>query len=136
MKNNIIYQDLFLLGLVLLPATGIIGCGNSDYGYVSGKVFINGEPAPKGLQVRFHPQTRGSSYSTGITDDHGHYEMYFSLTKKGVQTGSCKITADYANDNGLPDTPEFLNKYNKTPLIYDVKPGRQKYDVKIEQPEK
>ena len=131
MKDNVI-----LLGLVLLIISGILGCGKSDYGLVRGKVLINDTPALKGLTVRFHPQVPGGSYSTGITDDNGNYEMYFSLKRKGVQVGSCKITVDYPDGDGLPVTPEFLNQYNVLPLIYEVKPGRQTYDVRISQPEK
>ena len=131
MKTNVIVS-----GLALLFVTGMMGCGNSEYGYVHGKVLINDEPAPKGLTVRFHPQIPGGSYSTGITDDNGNYEMHFSLKQKGVQIGANKITVDYPEGDGLPKTPEFLNKYNESPLIYEVKPGRQTYDVKIGQAEK
>ena len=120
----------------MLLTASMIGCTQSDYGYVRGKVFINDEPVPKGLVVRFHPLAPGSSYSTGITDDHGNYEMHFSLTKKGVQIGSSKITVAYPDGDGLPKTPEFLNKYNESPLVYEVKPGRQTYDVKISPPGK
>jgi hypothetical protein len=123
-------------GLVLLLIAGMIGCSGSDYGYVHGKVFINDEPAPKGLVVRFHPQTPGSSYSTGITDDNGNYVMQFSLTRKGVQTGACKIIVEYPEGDGLPKTPKFLNQYNESPLIYEVKPGRQTYDIRISQTQK
>ena len=128
-------NKIILPGLVFLATASMLGCGGSDYGYVRGKVLINGEPAPKGLVVRFHPQVPGSSWSTGITDDNGNYEMHFSLTKKGVQIGSCKITVDFPEGDGLPSTPEFLNRYNESPFIYEVRPGRQTYDVKIHQPQ-
>jgi hypothetical protein len=109
-----------------------MGCrGGSDYGYVTGKVLIDGEPAQKGLMVRFHPQAPGGSFSTGITDEQGNYEMYFSITKKGVQIGANKITVEYSEGDGLPKTPAFLDKYNESPLIYEVKAGRQTYDINI-----
>jgi len=127
MKNNII-----LSGLVLLLIMGMIGCGDSRYGYVSGKVFINDEPAPKGLFVRFHPQATGASYSTGVTDAKGNYEMHFSLTKKGVQIGLCKIVIESSDD----EVPKTSGNDNASPLMYEVKPGRQTYDVKISRAKK
>jgi hypothetical protein len=123
-----------LLGIVcfLFIISSIIGCNDPNYGYVTGKVLIDGELAQKGLVVRFHPQVSGGSFSTGITDDQGNYEMHFSITKKGVQVGSNKITVEYPEGDGLPKTPEFLNKYNESSLVYNVKSGRQNYDIKID----
>jgi hypothetical protein len=125
-------HKLILLGIVYFVVSGTIGCNDSGYGYVTGKVLIDGEPAQKGLVVRFHPQIQGGSFSTGITDDQGNYEMHFSITKKGVQIGSNKITVEYPEGDGLPKTPAFLDKYNESPLIYEVKSGKQKYNIEID----
>jgi len=130
-------HKLMLLGIAILSAVCIISCKDSSgYGYVTGKVFIDGEPAQRGLIVRFHPQSPGASYSTGVTDENGRYEMNFSLTKKGVQVGLNKITLEFPQGDDLPKTPEFLNKYNESPLTYEVKSGRQSYDIKIEKNKK
>jgi hypothetical protein len=105
-------------------------------GYVTGKVLIDGEPAGEGLVVHFQPQTKNGSYSAGITDASGNYELWFSSTVKGVQPGTNKITVKQQQSEESPQTQKplpFLQSFNKnTPLIYEVKRGRQNYDVVID----
>ncbi|MDR1959836.1 MAG: hypothetical protein LBQ54_12465 [Planctomycetaceae bacterium] len=127
MKNKLV-----LFGLTIFIAVWTIGCNDAKMGYVTGKVLIDGEPAPKGLTVRFHPQLPGSSFSTGVTDENGNYEMHFSLTKKGVQTGSCRITIDNPEGDGAVRVVNIPVSYREgTDLLYDVKPGRQNYNIEI-----
>ncbi|MDR1959833.1 MAG: hypothetical protein LBQ54_12450 [Planctomycetaceae bacterium] len=134
MKNKLVW-----FGTAIFMTTLLVGCNDSQMGYVTGKVLIDGEPAKKDLVVRFHPQTPGGSFSTGITDESGNYEMHFSTTKKGVQTGPNRISIEpRATPAGQPAIPEFLKSFNKnSPPVYEVKPGRQTYDIHIEsQPKK
>ncbi|MDR1957689.1 MAG: hypothetical protein LBQ54_01350 [Planctomycetaceae bacterium] len=132
MKNRFVW-----LGTAIFMTTLLVGCNDSKIGYVTGKVLIDGKPAKKDLVVRFHPQAEGGSPSTGITNENGNYEMHFSITKKGVQTGFNRVVVEYPDGEKLPETPGFLKEYNRNPLIYEVRPGRQTYDIHIEsQPKK
>ncbi|MDR3233828.1 MAG: hypothetical protein LBT46_09235 [Planctomycetaceae bacterium] len=111
------------------------GCGGPEYGYVTGKVLIDGEPAGEGLVVHFQPQDKSGSYSAGITDAGGNYELWFSNTVRGVQLGTSKITVKQQQSEDLPQpkTLPFLAAFNKdTALVYDVKRGSQTYDVVID----
>ncbi|MDR1140481.1 MAG: hypothetical protein LBL62_02235 [Planctomycetaceae bacterium] len=125
-------NKLILLGFIVFLAVLCIGCGDPNMGYVTGKVWIDDKPAEKGLIVRFQPQASGSSPSSGVTDNNGKYEMHFSITKKGVQTGLCKIIVEYPEEDGLPKTPEFLKTFNNSPPVYKVKSGYQTYDINID----
>jgi hypothetical protein len=130
MKNKLI-----LFGFTVLLISGVIGCGDANMGYVRGKVLIDGKPVRKNLVVIFQPQNKDGSPSYGVTDDSGNYELYFSTTKKGVQLGVCKITLEHKrNEDEPPEKPlPFLSSFNKnTPLVYEVKRGKQTYDVVID----
>ncbi|MDR1957589.1 MAG: hypothetical protein LBQ54_00835 [Planctomycetaceae bacterium] len=123
-------------GLLLILAVFTAGCGDSQKtGYVTGKVTIDGQPAPAGLAVIFYPQDAKVNFpSKGITDANGNYEMSLSFTKKGVHSGVNKVAIE--NDGG--DDSAIVNvkiprRFNEeTEITYDVKPGKQTYDINIE----
>jgi hypothetical protein len=128
MKNKLVFY-----GLIIFVVTWITGCGDSKMGYVTGKVLIDGQPAQKGLVVYFRPQDSVGSFSTGITDDNGNYEMYFSISKKGAFIGTNKITVEYHDENGEKKISEILNSFNNNfSPIYEVKQGKQTYDIIID----
>jgi hypothetical protein len=128
MKNKFVFY-----GLMIFVVTWIIGCGDSNMGYVTGKVLIDGQPAPKGLIVYFRPQDSVGSFSTGITNEHGNYEMYFSISKKGVSIGSNKITVECHEENSEKKISKILNSFNNNaPPVYEVKHGKQTYDIIID----
>jgi hypothetical protein len=128
MKNKFIFY-----GLTIFVVTWITGCGDPNMGYVTGKVLIDGQAAKKGLVVYFRPQDSVGSFSTGVTDDHGNYEMYFSISKKGVSIGSNKITVEYHDEeNGDKKISEILNSFNdNSSPTYEVKRGKQTYNIII-----
>ncbi|MDR1384633.1 MAG: hypothetical protein LBJ67_12445 [Planctomycetaceae bacterium] len=121
-----------LLSISFIPI--FTGCGNSDkFGYVSGKVLIDGQPAPEGLIVQFQPLDRNGSPSSSFTDKGGEYELWFSRTVKGVQLGSSTVTViQQTSDTNLKPTPEYLLAFNEKRETFDVKKGRQTYDVNID----
>ncbi|MDR1493833.1 MAG: hypothetical protein LBT05_14105 [Planctomycetaceae bacterium] len=110
------------------------GCGNSgNFGYVSGKVLIDGQAAPEGLIVRFQPVDKNGSPSSSFTGKNGEYELWFSRTVKGVQLGSSTVTIiQQTSDTEVKPTPEYLLAFNEKREIFDVKKGRQTYDVNID----
>jgi len=122
--------------LLILPLLFLFtGCpGGERMGYVTGKVTLNGEPLA-GIFVRFSPQNAGTSYSSSGFQADGTYEMRFSITKKGVQTGPAVVTFVFPPEG---DPPEHVKKHRKFLENYSeeiiVKPGSQKlnFDLKTE----
>jgi hypothetical protein len=121
--------------LVFLSMLIFSGCGDPNMAYVSGKVLIDGQPAPEGLIVQFQPLDKNGSPSSSFTDKNGNYELWFSKTVKGAQIGNNKITVrqQQSDDTLQQKILPFLASFNKnTPLTYEVKGGRQTYDIVID----
>jgi hypothetical protein len=111
------------------------GCGNPNLAYVNGKVLIDGQPAPEGLIVQFQPLDKNGSPASSFTDKKGNYELWFSKTVKGAQIGNNKITVILQQNNDIQQQKmlPILASFNKnTPLTYEVKGGRQTYDIVID----
>lgn len=125
-------------GMFLLCLFSVIlffsGCSDSDMGYVTGKLTLDGEPAPKGVRITFAPRMQGGSSSTGITNEDGTFEMEFSFSKKGVMVGSSYVTFETTGGGDKSDGPKF-----KIPAKYregfvepiEVKPGKQVIDFNL-----
>ena len=78
-------------------------------GYVSGTVTIAGKPAV-GIRVYFSPIDRAiegtkekrerARDSLGVTDDAGHFDLYYLPETEGVKVGDCRVWME-ANDPTL-----------------------------------
>jgi hypothetical protein len=133
MKNFMKIKQFLLLGILLVLITG---CNTSKipFGYVTGKITIDGEPAPENMVIRFVPQIQGGSPSKGFTDANGNYEMEFSITRKGVEAGPNKVTIENP-ESGRPVVPPNVLKANNKELwvkIIEVKKRKQKFDFNID----
>jgi hypothetical protein len=85
---------------------------------VSGQIVINGQPAPKGVQiVFFHEGDWGerSIVPMGVTDDEGKFEMQTYAIKDGAPAGDYKVTVEWpAYGRGKHVGPDkFGGKYAK-----------------------
>jgi hypothetical protein len=121
------------LGLTLVLLSG---CDTSPipFGYVTGKLTIDGKPAPAGMKVNFNPEIKGGSPSIGYTNDVGNFEMFFSVTRKGVEIGTSKVVIENP-DGGRPVVPAGILKANNKLLWekpVEVKKKRQKFNFNID----
>jgi len=125
---------ILLFGLAFVLS--ISGCDNSQipFGYVTGKLTIDGKPAPEKMIILFVPQFPGGSESKGYTDSSGNYVMEFSITRKGVEAGPNKVTIENP-ESGRPVVPAGVLKANNKELwakTIEVKKGRQKFNFNID----
>jgi hypothetical protein len=126
---------LFLfLGLMFVLSMN--GCDDSEipFGYVTGKLTIDGKPAPENVKIYFYPQFQGGSYSTGLTDADGNFEMKFSTKRKGVEAGQNKVQIENPETGRAVVPRAVLNANNKElwAKTIEVKKGRQKLDFNID----
>jgi hypothetical protein len=124
---------ILLLGLAFILLNG---CDTSPipFGRVTGKLTIDGKPAPENVKVYFYPQFQGGSYSIGVTDAKGNFEMKFSTTRKGVEAGLNKVQIENP-DTGRAVIPRAVLKANNKQLweqTIDVKQGKQTLDFNID----
>lgn len=122
----------------------MVGCGPRGVGATaSGILKIDGKPAPAGIRVDFQPDGPKGSPSTGITDEKGRYELWFTPGNKGVMPGGGRVMIQLPRTTG-PDgplhVPESLKKMRisaifagqQSPLTRTVNPGHNTIDIEID----
>ncbi len=120
------------------------GCGPRGVGATaSGILTIDGKQAPAGIRIDFQPDGSKGSPSTGITNDKGRYELWFTPGNKGVMPGECWVMVQRPPVAG-PDGPrqmagELENMRipsvfagEQSTLIRTVKSGHNTIDIEID----
>ena len=122
-------RSIFYLAL---PVVLLLGCGGGgDTDSVHGTVKMDDKPLEK-ARVHFIPEKGKGRPATGITDSEGYYELLYSSSQSGAQSGkyTVRITTGEAareSDDGetIAAVPETVPaKYNsETTLKFEVVAG-------------
>lgn len=111
-----------------------VGCGSSDYGYVSGTVTAEGKPLPNAM-ITFTPEPSGRP-SSGLTDANGVYHLIYTKDQKGALIGQHTVrisTAVAEGDYGKSARETIPAKFNiASELKREVKPGRNTIDIEVD----
>lgn len=120
-KTKVSAAAFALLLLLCLP-----GCRDGSVGRVRGVVTYDGAPV-QGLEVEFNPVGEGRS-SIGFTDQQGHYELQYTLQKKGALVGEHKVRVSIppGADLGFRIPPQYGGK---SELVCQVAPGANTFDI-------
>ena len=106
-------RSVLLVCLVCL-CTAVASCGPTyTNATVTGKLLIDGQPAPRGVKIIFAPQEKGSSQSYGYTNDAGAYRLRFNAQNIGANAGENLVSIGVEmqfDDQGNPYLPEDLKK--------------------------
>jgi hypothetical protein len=122
------------LCLVALAA----GCGDAEYGHVTGTVTLDGKPV-EGAEIRFAPESGRAAWDR--TESDGRYELNYTPGVRGAKTGTNTVTITTATESTVDDKgrpvrgkPElFPPDYNEAPTHQvEVKPGDNVFDFHIE----
>lgn len=120
------------LVFVAALAMAVAGCGRKDLpelGRVQGTVTLDGKPLA-GAAVGFYPLS-GGRQAVAIVDKDGKYELTFVDGVQGAKTGMNEVTVFWPD--GTQPTAPIPAKYNtKTQLKFEVKPGKNTFDIKLE----
>lgn len=90
-----------------LALTLCLGCGSdTPPATVEGTLRLHGKPLDHCL-ITFVPEpgkeTDRLLYSTGVTDQYGHYHLQFNIQEKGATTGwHCVTIQDLSASSGTP----------------------------------
>ncbi|MBA2115072.1 carboxypeptidase regulatory-like domain-containing protein [Bremerella alba] len=128
---------LVFLGAAVMTA---VGCGGEKYdnlGEVSGTITLDGEPL-KHAVITFQP--KGGRPAYGKTGEDGKYTMRYTGSQAGATVGMNSVTITNGGEKRDEESgkvwfqkEEVPSKYNsKTTLDYDVQPGQQTHDFKLE----
>jgi hypothetical protein len=106
------------------------GCGSADFGAVSGRVTLGGEPLA-GATVEFQPEEGAPAY--GITDDDGRYTLRWSADQGGAPVGPVKVRITSFQESEPKIKERVPARYNrKTELVREVESGSQTFDFELE----
>lgn len=125
----------------LLASVALCGCGGSvgpELSFLAGTVTLDGSPLSD-ARIVFQPSGKDASPSVSETGPDGSFELKFNRDRKGVIAGTHQIRVTTsrvitdANGRETEIVERVPSKYNsKTELTYDVKPGNNQFDIKLE----
>lgn len=129
---------LATFGLLMLLA---VGCGGNKFQPVRGQVVYKDGSPVKGLdggQVVFEGSgPDGKKYSaTGALDAEGRFEMGTEKPGDGAVSGKNKVLISPPTASGDIPKPKVIDpkyeSFEKSGLEYDVKPGSNDYQIKVD----
>lgn len=128
-------RSRFVLGIAALAAFAFLaGCDSGpEMGQVSGKVTINGEPAPS-LEVSFDPKDPSlGTTAIGYTQDDGTYTLHYPGNQTGAPVGEYNVSIAPAETDSETPPPSVPAKYNtETELSFTVEPGENTANFELE----
>ncbi len=146
MRCQLIRTSKLMIPLAVVLVATAAGCGGSGLPSLTGKVTIDGKPAPAGVAIQFSPTVEGSP-SYAQTDANGNYEAQFSFNKTGIQLGehsvklipgSVEAPMPEIGPDGRPTGPPPKNPMADLPKAYweeieviQVDPGSNSHDIAL-----
>jgi hypothetical protein len=127
--------SLLTIGLIFVSFAAI-GCGRGDLpelGDVEGVVTMDGK-ALENVMVQFHCD-KGGRPGSGVTDKDGRYKLQYTADASGTKVGPSRVEVSTVWPEGEPPPgkKDPLAKYSaKSPLHFDVKPGKNTFDLPLE----
>lgn len=128
-------QEVWLsaLGVVLILAA-LPGCRpGSPVGEVTGRVTIDGQPAP-GLLVHFEPQdgfAKGLPETFGATDDQGSYQAKRMNGQTGAALGLNHVRITAIERDGNQQAKIHARYAQDYTLWFEVAPGQNTFDIEL-----
>lgn len=134
------------LGL-LLGLCVALGCGGGPepgFGQVSGKVTIDGQPAPEGTRVRFHHKSDGSAFMTRVQED-GNYsykppreaplmEGEYHVSVEPITTITRTDESGLSVSENIPGAPKSYGKFTdpkQSGLEVTLSRSAVEYDIQV-----
>lgn len=104
----------------------VTGCSDRRFAEVSGSVQLGGKPL-SGAFVVFTPKRADEVRGVGSTDAAGRYRILRPGGRFGAPVGPC-IVSVHGGDSGTPIPKKYSTA---SELLFDVKPGRNEFNVDI-----
>ena len=132
-----------LMSGVALCLAVCTGCGEADWGYVSGVVTLDDQPVGPGTLVfePADPERRNAPSSLGYFDESGRYELLSVGEQRGALAGNYLVIVMEGGPASLhEETAAAARRNSKIPPRYGdyaagltatVKPGEQEIDLRL-----
>lgn len=117
----------------------VAGCGDKDWGYLSGAVKLNGEPVGPGT-ITFEPVDSTKVGAIATFGEDGQYTTRSSGQKEGIRTGEYRVLIqggtleEIVSEGGPPPKTKIPVKYsnpNKSDLKVTIEAGSQTQDFDL-----
>jgi hypothetical protein len=88
--DSLLQTEMVLLrSFIAIALLNIVGCGQSDWGELHGKVMLSGQPAGPGA-ISLKPST-GSVIAIGQVKEDGSYSIISSGRRSGAKVGEYQV---------------------------------------------
>ncbi len=127
----------------LLSIVAMTGCGDKDWGYVTGMVTLHGEPVGPG-SIMFEPiGPEDSTTRAAIAhfEEDGHYVLKSAGNREGTKVGDYRVTIHGGGEEAFGDEQTDPNQVSKIPARYSdsryseltatVEPGKKTIDFDL-----
>ena len=133
---GVVVLVLLAWGAYFLSSQIIVGRGNlPPLGGVSGTVTVDGKPLANAT-VRFiplddagHAERKGASVAMGLTDDNGHYRLFYVKDTTGAAVGQNRVEIEAKDTVGHERVRRDFNV--QSTLQREVKSGSQEIDIDV-----
>lgn len=128
-----VFVNVLLASAVLLPAAGCGSQGDEipELGQVIGQVTLDGRPLAA-ASVRFESEGQGG-LSTGLTDESGMYELYYTQDVKGAPVGRHTVRVEkYPEPEREAEVVLIPAKYSSQSILTaEIEPGGNRCDFEL-----
>jgi hypothetical protein len=122
---------------IAIAALLMSGCGKSDWGYMSGKVLLNGQPIGPGM-ISLESADGQHAGAMGLIANDGTYKITSARKKEGAAVGEYRVTIHpNLGDFGFEQTgkraaiPVRYGKADTSGLFVSVEPGTKQFDFEL-----
>lgn len=133
------YKQLFRrVGCVTVLLFVSQGCGKGEWGYLQGKVMLNGQPVGPG-SLSFSPVNGDRAGAVASFGEDGQYSVISAGRKDGAPTGEYTVTVFGGESFGEESTgpvsigkiPPKYAKAGTSNLKVTINPGSNSYDFDL-----
>ncbi len=117
-----------IAGSLIASGVLLVGCGDpSSVAEVTGTITSGGKPV-SGVSVQLVPKDGKSPLGRGSADESGRYTIGRAMGKKGCAAGTYSVRLSEQDPGSqLLNIPKDMS--TKSTLTFDVKPGRNTFDI-------
>lgn len=120
--------------VILVVASGLTGCGSSEFASVSGKVVFPDKTPLKGGSVVFNPVDGGTHAAQGVIDASGSFQLGTNQAHDGVKPGKYNAAIEPEDRKDAQAVDSRFENPATSRLSFTVVPGANDFTIVVDGP--